>query len=183
MDFLKDFDAVSAAEQTTPLEIRNQATGEVITRDGDPCIVLVKTLQCAAVVEIDRQEKREAMAEAMRRDDVDPGFDLDQIEARARRKAAALIGGFENMATVGPDGQPRPLTVDDAEAFVALNRFSEAHMWRKVLPVTRSDGETDDAFAARKAEIDAAWLEPSFAQQIIDYAEALPRFLGGCASA
>lgn len=228
MDFLKAYDAVSAAERATPMELRDQTTGEVIAgTDGKPAIVLVKTLQCAAVIEMQRAESAASMAEALANDEVEPRFDLNRIEAISQRTAEALIAGFENIVTDDGSGGLRPLTVADAPAFVRLNRLSEAHMWREVAPPKRIEDETDDSFywrlseatrymrkrkgetdedfaarksaaasaivrvkaeseeefAARKAKIEAAWLEPSFAQQVIDHARRLPRFLAGSATA
>lgn len=178
MDFLKAYDAVSAAERATPMELRDQTTGEVIAgTDGKPAIVLVKTLQCAAVIEMQRAESAASMAEALANDEIEPRFDLNRIEAKSQRTAEALIAGFENIVTDDGAGGMRPLTVADAAAFVRLNRFSEAHMWREVLPAP--EGETAEEKAAREA----AWLEPSFAQQVIDHARRLPRFLAGSATA
>lgn len=187
MDFLKQFDARAAAEDLIEMEVRNQATGDVIKNGGKPCIVLVRSNMSAEILAEDRAAKNAAMKEVFRRarakkkdaeaaDDEDVDFDWNEIEAKINARAVKLIAGFKNIQTAGDDGQ-RDLTADDAEAFVALNRISEDHHWRNVIPLNQNEDETDEAFEARKAKIEAEWLGASFAQQVIDAAREHADFL------
>jgi hypothetical protein len=92
-------------------------------------------------------------------------------------RAASLIAGFKNLETEDEGGK-RPLTAGDAEAFVSLNRLSEEHHFRKMIPLTQNDDETDEDFATRKEKIEKAWLGASFAQQVIDAADEHMAALG-----
>ena len=190
MDFLKEFDARSAAEELIEVAIRDQVTGEAILNGKKPCIVLVKSFLCEEVLRADRAESsaatRSAFAKARKaRKDGKPkeeeekvSFDWDEIEERVNARAVRMIGGFKNLQTVGENGKSRSLTAKDAEAFVALNRISENHHWRKVLPLSQNGDESDEAFEARKERVSSEWLGASFAQQILDAAAEHAELLG-----
>lgn len=187
MDFLKTYDARAAAEELIECKLRDQATGEIIKSGSKPCIVLVKSTMSAAILAEDRAAKNAAMKEMFRRarakkdeaetPDDDVQFDWNEIEEKINERAVKLIAGFRNMQTAGEDG-PRALTVDDAGAFVGLNRISEEHHWRNVIPLSQNDDESAEEFEARKAEVEAEWRGASFAQQIVDAAREHADFLG-----
>lgn len=187
MDFLKDYDARAAAENLIEYELRDQVTGRVITNGKKPCIVLIRSTMSEEILSADRADKNAAMTEAFRRaraakdeggeaeSNVD--FDWSRIEEQINNRAVRLIAGFRNIRTESEDG-PRDLTIADAPAFVALNRISEDHHWRRVIPLVRNDDEKKSDFTKRKARVEGEWLQASFAQQIVDAASEYAAFLG-----
>jgi hypothetical protein len=185
MDFLKSYDARAAAENLIEYELRDQASGEIIKSGKKPCIVLIRSTMSEEILAADRAEKNAAMKEAFRRartkgdksEDADVDFDWSKIEAAVNDRAVKLIAGFKNMQTADGDAV-RDLTEADAAAFVALNRISEEHHWRRVIPIGQNDDESDEEFDARKERIKAEWLRPSFAQQVVDAASEHADFLG-----
>jgi hypothetical protein len=187
MDFLKDYDSRAAAEKLIEYKLRDQKTGEVITNGKKPCIVLIRSTMSEEILAADRAEKNAAMTEAFRRarakkngndhDEADVEFDWSKVESQINNRAEKLIAGFRNMQTADGEGV-RDLTEDDAAAFVALNRISEDHHWRRVIPLVKNDDETDDEFTTRKRRIEAEWLQPSFAQQVVDEASEHADLLG-----
>lgn len=160
MDFLKAYDARTAAETARPMELRDQATGEVITNGDKPCIVMVKGSSSRAVQaqlradEMDRAKV--AKAAAAKGGSVDTNTALDMHEATVK-SALRLIVGFANMQTAGENGKARDLTLDDAPALLDLNFISVSHLMR-----------TKDA---------EGWTKPSFAQQVLDFAQDDADFL------
>lgn len=160
MDFMKAYDARGAAETPIELELRDPATGDVIMNGKKPCIVLIKGATSRSVQEGLRQEALERARKAKAAN----GGAGDEPEARvvadlhedSIKSALRLIAGFKNIETGDGDGL-RPLTLDDAQAFLDLNFFSMAHIMRK---------PGDDA-----------WHGASFAQQIVDAATEDARFL------
>lgn len=164
MDFMKTFDARGAAETPVELELRNPATGEAITSDGKPCIVMIRGAASRSVQDGLRQEATERARKAKGKDgktDTDPQM-VSDLHDSACRSASRLITGFRNMQTADGKGA-RALTLDDVPAFLDLTFFSMAHALRK------PDDET--------------WHGPSFAQQIIDAATDDARFLARSATA
>ena len=157
MDFLKAYDAAETARE---MELRDQATGEVITSGGKPCIVLVKGQASRSIQasirndEIERAKKAKAAKDAGGEIDTQVAEDLHQTTSSA---AARLIAGFKNMQTVGEDGKPRDLTVEDVAAFVDLTFISVPHLMRE--------------------PSDTTWRKPSFAQQVLDFAQDDAAFL------
>ncbi|MBA86135.1 MAG: hypothetical protein CML69_15590 [Rhodobacteraceae bacterium] len=187
MDFLKEYDARAAAENLIEYELRDQATGKVITNGKKPCVVLIRSTMSEEILSADRAEKNAAMTEAFRRAraakneggeaEASVDFDWSRIEEQINNRAIRLIAGFRNMQTKGDSG-PRELTVEDASAFVALNRISEDHHWRRVIPLVKNDGEKERDFVKRKAKVENEWLQASFAQQIVDAASEHAALLG-----
>lgn len=177
MDILTDYNRRAAAEDVFEYELRDQATGEVIMSKGKPAIVLVRSSQSDAVLSADRSEKNKALIAAFKKsrekqsdEDRSDGlrFDWGEVEEATNKRAIVFIAGFKNLYTETEGGKMRKLTEADAEAFVSLDRISEEHHWRSIIPLSKNDDESDDEFAARKAEIEGRWLGASFAQQIID---------------
>ena len=166
MDFLKAFDARGAAETAREMELRDQSTGEIITNGGKPCIVLVKgassrTIQAALREdEIARAKKAKAAKDAGGEVDTQTAEDLHQATCKA---ASRFIAGFKNMQTVGEDGKARDLTADDIPAFIDLTFISLPHLMRE-----KGDDE---------------WRKPSFAQQVLDFAQDDAAFLAKSAKA
>lgn len=160
MDFLKQYDARGAAETARPLELRDQATGEVIENNGKPCIVMVKGASSRAVQaelrrdELERAKKAKAAAKTGTQVDTNTAQDMHEATVKA---ALRLIVGFGNMQTTGEDGKARDLTVEDAPALLDLNFISMAHLMRE------KDVEH--------------WTKPSFAQQILEFAQDDADFL------
>ena len=187
MDFLKEYDARAAAENLIEYELRDQATGKVITNGKKPCVVLIRSTMSEEILSADRAEKNAAMTEAFRRAraakneggeaEASVDFDWSRIEEQINNRAIRLIAGFRNMQTKGDSG-PRELTVEDVSAFVALNRISEDHHWRRVIPLVKNDGEKERDFVKRKAKVENEWLQASFAQQIVDAASEHAALLG-----
>ena len=156
MDFLKTYDTRGAAEAARPLELRDQLTGEVITADGKPCIVLVKGASSrSAQAELRRDEiaRAKAAKDAGGEPDARTAEDMHQATCQA---AARFIVGFQNIQTM-QDGKARDLTLDDVKAFLDLNFISMPHLMR--------DKKTE------------GWTKPSFAQQVLDRAQDDADFL------
>lgn len=178
MDFLKAYDARSAAETPREMELRDQVTGEVITNNGKPCIVLVKgassrTIQAALRNdEIARARKAQKASED---GEVDPNT-MQDLHENTCKAAVRLIAGFKNMQSSGEDGKPRDLTADDAAAFCDLTFISMAHLLRDTIAPVRRPKEDVDAYQAR-LEAFKAWKKPSFAQQVLDFSNDDARFL------
>ncbi len=175
MDFTKAQEARAAAQELIEFQLRDQSTGEPLTHDGKPCIILLKSPVSDDVFAQERAERSAAIDQMMKRlnntDEVkaaDPTFDWDAIEQATNKRAVSFVAGFKNIPVEAASGKIRKMNLKDAPGFVALNRISEDHHWRNVLPLHQNDGETDEEFSARKAEIEDQWLQPSFAQQIID---------------
>lgn len=160
MDFLKAFDARGAAETAREMTLRDQETGEIITNGGEPCIVLVKGASSRSVQAAVREEEvaRAKAAKAAKNDDGEVDTRTAEDLHKATCKAAArFIVGFKNMQTVGENGKPRDLTADDVPAFLDLNFVSLPHLLR----------DKDDT----------QWRRPSFAQQVVDFAQDDAAFL------
>lgn len=165
MDFLKAFDARGAAETAREMTLRDQETGEIITNGGEPCIVLVKGASSRSVQAAVREEElARAKAKAARKDDgqVDTNTAEDLHKATCKAAARSIVG-FKNIQTLGENGKPRDLTVDDVPAFLDLNFVSMAHLLRD-----KRDNE---------------WRRPSFAQQVVEFAQDDAAFLGKSATA
>lgn len=165
MDFLKTYDARSAAETPITLELRDPATGDVIMNGDGPCMVMIKGAASRSVQEGLKQEALERARLAKSAKGKDGQADTQivaDLHENACRSAARLITGFRNMQTTGPNGL-RDLTPDDAAGFLDLNFFSIAH--------------------ALKQADDDGWRHPSFAQQILDAAGDDARFLAKRTSA
>lgn len=156
MDFLKDYDTRGAAETARPMELRDQATGQIITADGKPCIVLVKGASSrSAQAELRRDEiaRAKAAKEAGGEPDARTAEDMHEATCKA---ATRFIAGFQNIQTV-QDGKVRDLTLDDVPAFLDLNFISMPHLMR----------DKDSK----------GWTKPSFAQQVLDRAQDDADFL------
>lgn len=166
MDFLKQYDARAAAENAREMELRDQSTGEIITNGGKPCIVLVKGASSRSIQaelrrdEIERAKKAKAAKNADGDVDTRTAEDLHETTCKA---AARFIAGFKNMQTAGEDGKARDLTKDDAAAFCDLTFISMAHLM--------------------KDEDTKGWTKPSFAQQVLDFAQDDAAFLAKSATA
>lgn len=185
MDFSK-LDSRSAAEIPSRMPILQQTTGEPIMDGKKPCYVLVKGVSSRSAQAQMREEEAARMKSAKGRkgkgDDDEWSRDLQKSLAES---AARFVAGFENVQR--PDattGELRDLTnsPEDVAWFFDLNFISLPHLLRgDGSGITRKDDETEDEFAARKDAEMAAWLKPSFCQQVIDWARDDANFLGQAA--
>jgi hypothetical protein len=167
MDFFTRYDARAAADEPIEHHLRDQETGESITLNGKPCIVLVRGLNARS---IDNATRSEIMKED------EPDLPLrHRLHAACVKAAAPYIAGFKNMMVKGADGKPRALTLDDVPAFLDLNIASAEHgAW--VAP-KRGEDESEADYKARVDADRAVWRGASFAQQILDVSRDEARFL------
>lgn len=162
MDFMKRYDARSAAEAVTEYQILDQETGDPISNGEKPCIVLLRGSAARSVQSAIREEEIAKMQAAKKGAKPDPQA-LEDLHRSTIKSAMRLIVGFKNMQTRGADGKLRDLTIEDAEAFLDLTFISLPHLLRKA-----GDDE---------------WTKPSFAQQIIEAGAQGDRFFKAASTA
>jgi hypothetical protein len=186
MDF-SAFDSRTAAEIPREMQVRAQQTGEPIASDAGPCIVLVKgaasrSLQSALKAEVAAQVAAAKAAKKKGEDDDDRS--MAGIHDGLVKAAARLITGFRNIQRKGADGKLRDLTgsEEDVAWFLDLNMISTEHLLRHGA-VVKANGEDDADFAARRDAYVNAWHRPSFAQQVLDFAQDDANFLAKPATA
>lgn len=180
MDFSK-LDSRSAGETAREYHILSQQTGEPITGESGPCIVLIKgatsrSVQAALKAENAARVKDAKAAKA--KGEADDGQSFEDMHAGIVKGAARLIAGFRGIQRPDEDGKLRDLTGSEADImwFLDLNFMSLPHLMRHNA-LTQMDGEDPADFLARKASYAAEWHKPSFAQQVLDFAQDDSRFL------
>lgn len=177
MDFSK-FDSRTAAETAREYHIRAQQTGEPISGEDGPCIVLIKgasSRSLQAALKAENAARVKAAKDAKVKDD--DGQSISDMHSGTVKAAARLITGFRGIQRPDGDGL-RDLTAseDDVAWFLDLNLMSLPHLLR-FNALTQIEGEDPADFAARKASYAAEWHKPSFAQQVLDFAQDDSRFL------
>ncbi|WP_442772684.1 hypothetical protein [Paenirhodobacter enshiensis] len=167
MDFLKSYDARGAAETARACILRDQQTGAEISIDGKPAIVWVKGASSRSAQAALRAEETERLRAAQAAAETAPenAKTAEDLHAQLCKAAKRYIAGFENLTTANPNGTERAMGAEDIDAFLDLNFLSMAHLLRD------------------KTKDDGGWLKPSFAQQILDFAQDDAAFLPGSATA
>lgn len=156
MDFAKH-DRRAAVEDARPMQFREPATGEPIfdPRTGLPCNVLLRGFASRSVQGQIKAEQR-SKAQAVKKGGPDQVRATEDWHKELVRQAARLVVGFENIEWNG-----EPATPEHAEALLDTTFLSLPHLLAK-------DEDRDDG----------TWRRPSFAQQIIDFAQDEANWLG-----
>lgn len=186
MDFSKH-DARSAAETPTRMAVLEQRTGQPIMDGKKKCCVLVRGTSSRSAQaklraeEATRQKAASAKRGAHKRSKGEDDELTKDLQASMIRSAKTFIAGFENIQRPDPETKElRDLTdsEDDIAWFLDLNMVSVPHLLRIGNDPEQEEDEDDEDYEERLAEHKAKWLNPSFAQQVIDHAREDDNFLG-----
>jgi len=174
MDF-SQFDMRAKAEAGFRLHIRNPETGEPITGDAGPCVVIVRGLASDTVQRAVSKSAADAMSRKIEKKPITP----ETLNTELNDAAARVIIGFENIS-IGK----RALTnsPDDVAAFLNLTFISLPHLQREDHGLSQREDETAADFALRCDDWVKAsrsiWRGASFAQQVLDASRGIAETLG-----